>query len=252
MNERELFDLVVWGFAAVAAVVFVVLLFVTAPYGRHARKGWGPTIPNLQAWLIMEILAPVGMAAWFLLGGRFDGVSIAFLVVWQLHYCQRTFVFPFLMKPGDPPMPLSIALSGLLFNLFNTYINGRWLFTFSDPYAADWLTDPRFVVGVILFLAGFVVNLHSDHLLRGLRGPGETDFKIPRGGMFRYVSGANYFGEMLEWIGWAVMTWSIPTAVFAFWTFANLAPRARSNHRWYRETFADYPRERKALIPFIW
>lgn len=252
MGERELFDYVVLGFAATAAAVFVVLWFVTAPYGRHARSGWGPTLPNLWGWLLMEIPAPAGMAFWFVLGGRFDVAAVVFFLVWQVHYCQRTFLFPFLMKPGDPPMPLSIALSGLVFNVFNTYVNGRWLFWFSEVYPSSWITDPRFVAGAVLFATGLFINLHSDHLLRRLRGPGETEFKIPRGGLFEHVSGANYFGELIEWIGWAVMTWSIPTAVFAFWTLANLAPRARSTHRWYREKFPDYPRKRKALIPFLW
>jgi len=39
---------------------------------------------------------------------------------------------------------------------------------------------------------------------------------------------------------------------FAVWTIANLAPRARSNHKWYRETFPDYPENRKALLPGVW
>jgi hypothetical protein len=251
MTERAVFDWVVWGFVGVAAAVLPVLLFVTAPYGRHARKGWGPTIPNLWAWILMEIPAPVGMAAWFVMGGRFDVASLAFLAVWELHYCQRTFVFPFLMKPGDPPMPLSIAMFGFLFNLFNAYVNGRWLFSFADPYPASWLWDPRFLIGVAIFLAGFAINLHSDHVLRSLRKPGDTSFKIPRGGMFRFVSAANYLGELTEWVGWAVLTWSWPGAAFAFWTFANLGPRARSNHRWYKATFPEYPVDRKALIPFV-
>ncbi len=251
MTEREIFDWILIGFAAVAATVLPLLLFVTAPYGRHARKGWGPTLPNVAGWVLMEIPAPLGMAAFFVAGGRYDAASIAFLAIYLLHYIQRTFVFPFLMKPGDPDMPLSIALSGFFFNVFNTYVIGRWLFTLSDPYPAGWLADPRFLLGTAVFLAGFVINLHSDHVLRTLRAPGETDFKIPRRGMFRFVSSANYLGEFTEWVGFAILTWSLPAAVFAFWTFANLGPRARSNHRWYHQTFPDYPKNRKAMIPFI-
>ena len=45
------------------------------------------------------------------------------------------------------------------------------------------------------------------------------------------------------------MTWSLAGLAFALFTFCNLAPRALSNHRWYRETFEHYPSNRRALIP---
>ena len=38
----------------------------------------------------------------------------------------------------------------------------------------------------------------------------------------------------------------------AVFTFANLAPRAWSHHKWYRKKFPDYPKQRRAVIPFIW
>jgi hypothetical protein len=56
---------------------------------------------------------------------------------------------------------------------------------------------------------------------------------------------------MIEWTGWAFATLSWPGAVFALWTAANLVPRALQHHAWYRSTFADYPRPRKAIIPFV-
>jgi len=34
--------------------------------------------------------------------------------------------------------------------------------------------------------------------------------------------------------------------------FANLAPRAVANHRWYLQKFPGYPARRRALIPFVW
>ena len=45
--------------------------------------------------------------------------------------------------------------------------------------------------------------LHSDSILASLRGPGETGYKIPRGGLFCLLSAPNYFGETLEWCGFA-------------------------------------------------
>jgi 3-oxo-5-alpha-steroid 4-dehydrogenase 1 len=118
-------------------------------------------------------------------------------------------------------------------------------------YPAGWLADPRFLVGVALFFAGFVINQQSDEILRTLRAPGERGYKIPRGGLYRFVSAPNYFGELVEWIGFALAAWSPAALVFVVWTAANLAPRAWANHRWYRRTFPDYPPERRALVPFL-
>jgi hypothetical protein len=65
------------------------------------------------------------------------------------------------------------------------------------------------------------------------------------------VSCPNYLGEIIEWSGWALATWSLAGAAFALYTIANLAPRAVAYHRWYRESFNDYPPARRALLPFI-
>lgn len=81
---------------------------------------------------------------------------------------------------------------------------------------------------------------------------GITGYQIPHGGMYELVSCPNYLGETIEWIGYAVTTGSIPGAAFAFYTFANLAPRAHQHHQWYKEKFSDYPANRKAYIPYIW
>ncbi|HSJ85911.1 MAG TPA: hypothetical protein VK909_01800 [Anaerolineales bacterium] len=62
----------------------------------------------------------------------------------------------------------------------------------------------------------------------------------------------NYFSEIMEWFGWALVTWSLPDLAFALWTFANLAPCAHAHHKWYREHFKDYPAERKALLTGMW
>ena len=90
-------------------------------------------------------------------------------------------------------------------------------------------------------------------MLRTLRAPGERGYKIPRGGLYRFVSAPNYFGELVEWSGFALAAWSPAALVFVVWTAANLAPRAWANHRWYRRTFPDYPPEppRARALPLL-
>ena len=38
----------------VAAITFIYLFFVNAPYGRHMQQGWGKSISARAGWVIME------------------------------------------------------------------------------------------------------------------------------------------------------------------------------------------------------
>jgi len=109
----------------------------------------------------------------------------------------------------------------------------------------------RFIIGVLLFFGGLAINIHSDYILRNLRKPGESGYKIPKGGLFSYVSGANFFGEIVEWIGFALATGTLAAWAFALFTASNIGPRAWHHHQWYIEKFKDYPKNRKAIIPFL-
>lgn len=235
---------------ALAVVTFVALLFIVAPYGgRHGRAGWGPTVPARVGWVVMEAPASILFVVFYLLGShRFDLVPLLFLALWLVHYVYRAFVYPFLMRSGSR-MPVLVMLLAIGFNLLNAWVNARWISEYGS-YPVSWLGDGRFWFGVVLFAAGLTLNARSDRTLRLLRRSG-GGYRIPQGGGFRYVSSPNYLGEMIEWTGWAIATWSLAGTAFALYTFANLAPRAFANHRWYRETFPDYPPERRALLPFV-
>lgn len=251
MSEAELHFALTIAVLVLAAPTFALLLWTTAPYGRHAREGWGPTVPSRVGWILMECPAVLFFVAVYVAGAH--RLALAPLVLgglWQLHYVHRTFVFPFRLRIGGKRMPLSVPVMGMLFNTINAYVNARWISELGS-YPASWLADPRFVIGAAVFLAGLAINLHADTVLIHLRKPGERGYKIPKGGMYWFITSPNYFGEIVEWIGWALMTWSLPGLAFALYTTANLAPRALSNHRWYQEKFPDYPRERRALIPFV-
>jgi protein-S-isoprenylcysteine O-methyltransferase Ste14 len=251
--EREVYSYLLWAWAGVAACVFIALQFLTAPYGRHARPGWGPTIHRTAGWVIMESPAVLVFLACFLASDRrTDPVAITFLLLWLLHYAWRAFIYPFRLRAGQLRMPVSVMAMAVIFNVMNGYLQGRGLFTLGPARGVEWFTDPRFIVGVLLFLGGYALNQQSDIILRGLRAPGDTGYRIPYGGAFGLVSCPNYFGELVEWLGWAILTWSPAGLVFFLWTAANLVPRARSHHRWYQERFSDYPAGRKAVVPFLY
>jgi len=193
-------------FIIIGIGIFILLFFVSAPYGQHIRKGWGPNINNKLGWFIMEIPTVLIYLVFYLLGDRKTEImQIIFLSIWMIHYGQRTFVFPLLIR-AKQPMPITIISFGVIFNGVNTYLQARWINTLSLAYYDNWLFTPAFVIGIIIFTIGIIINLHSDNIIRNLRSPGETEYKIPYGGMFKYVSCPSYLGEITEWVGWAVMT----------------------------------------------
>lgn len=253
MIETYHIFLIVMAFAGLG--VFVALQFFEAGYGYLFDRRYGPPVPNKAGWVMMESPVFILMALlWWFSDRRFEAGPLALLLLFELHYFQRSFIFPLLMR-GRSKMPLGIVAMGILFNTLNAAMQGGWIFYLApEGFYADWFARPYIYIGGAVFLAGMAVNLHSDHIIRRLRRPGDTRHYIPRGGMFRYVSSANYFGELMEWVGFAIASWSWAGAVFAWWTFCNLAPRAASLSRRYEREFGQEftSLKRKRIIPFIY
>ncbi|HOW25751.1 MAG TPA: DUF1295 domain-containing protein [Bacteroidales bacterium] len=252
MISLHTFNLIVIGWIIAGLITFPLTLSITAPYGRHTKKGWGPLINNRIAWILME--APVLMifALLFLLGPNPKSITTwIFFALFMIHYVHRVFIFPLRIRTKGKKMPVSVMLMAVCFNLINGFLIGYWFGFLSHAYPLSWLSDPRFIIGVLVFIAGMVINIHSDQVLLDLRKGGRTGYSIPYGGFFRYISCPNFFGEILEWSGYALLTWCLPTLSFLVWTIINLVPRALDHHRWYNNSFPDYPTGRKAILPYI-
>ena len=256
MFDSTVYFTIVGIMMALAVVVFFALQHVSAGYGMMYNKNWGPTVNNRLGWILMECPSFVSMLLFWLLSDRASNPTLIVMTLFfEIHYFQRTFIFPLLIR-GKSRMPLSIIIMGVVFNVINSYMIGGWLFYVSSPdhYTISWLTSPAFIIGTLVFFTGMYINLKSDYIIRNLRKPGDTRHYIPNGGMYRYVTSANYLGEFTEWLGFAILTWSLGGLAFALWTFANLAPRARSIHKRYISEFGDeYTRlNRKYILPFIY
>ena len=254
-SETQLY-LFILAWIALAICVFVILMFINAPYGRHLRDGWGINIPARLGWIAMESPTIIVMSLYFydyyFFQDRFDLVGALFYLIWICHYFNRTLVWPFRAQINKKKMPVSIALFAIFFNTINTGINAESIFKIHSPYPIYWIVSPQFMCGVLLFAIGMYINISSDNILIKIRRKGTDEYIIPNDGLYNWVSSPNYFGEILEWIGWAIATWSLAGFSFAIWVVANLVPRAKSNHQWYLENFEDYPKKRKRLIPGIW
>lgn len=256
MFSESTFNIFLILMAITGLIVFIALHYINAGYGMMYTKKWGLSVNNKLGWVLME--APVFIAMcllWWFSSRKFETAPLVIFIIFQIHYVQRAFIFPLLLR-GKSKMPITIILSGITFNILNAIMQGGWIFYISPAgrYPDSWLLSPQFIIGSLIFLTGMFINIQSDYIIRHLRKPGDTNHYIPKGGMFKYVSSANYFGEFIEWVGFAILTWSLAGAVFAWWTFANLAPRARKiNQRYLYEFGNDFKKMNiRSMIPFIY
>jgi 3-oxo-5-alpha-steroid 4-dehydrogenase 1 len=245
----------------IVAVTAVSALFVETPYGRFADDKFGVGLDPRLGWFLMELPAPVTFVYFYLQGPNAGApVPLFILFVWGLHYANRGFIMPALMRVPrgqKSTFSLSVVVMGWLVTCLHGYLNGSWASTFSPHTDWSWFTDPRFIIGVLLYYGALMVNLRSDQIVRNLRtreevANGVKNYRIPRGGLFEYVTNPSYFSEIVFWIGFALFTWSLAGVYILAISMANLIPRAISTHAWYREKFADYPERRKILIPYLW
>ncbi len=250
--EKSTFDLLVWLWTVIALIVFLALQFVTAPYGRHSTKKWGLTIPDRVGWFIMEVPALIVFFYFIFTGTAEKNVTVWIVAaLYVIHYVNRAVIFPWRIRVRGKKMPLVIALMAVFFNLVNAGFLGYYTGSLNTHFTVTWLKDPHFIAGLIIFITGMAINISTDEKLIHLRKKKSDGYEIPRGGFFEKVSCPNFFGEIIEWGGYAILCWSLPAFSFFIWTFCNLVPRALSHHKWYQKNFPDYPKERKALFPYI-
>lgn len=231
-----------------------VLFLLQGSYGRHTSTGFGPGVPHRLATGLIWIPNVAAMVACFA-HSQAPRLAWALAGVWLAYHLL---LLPTrLLIPGKP-MALSSLTGYLIASCINTYLNGHWLAAAAStgtpygwPYTDAYVQEPFLWLGALLFIPGALITLQSDAILVRLRRGAERSgsFRIPSGGLFSWVSCPNYLGEMLAAAGWALGTWSVPGTAFALWTAAQLLPKAHAHHRWYLRNFADYPRNRRALLP---
>ncbi|CAG8680608.1 5612_t:CDS:2, partial [Cetraspora pellucida] len=282
-NEREFFDEVMKIYCVIPLCFLGGQLVVTAPYGKFQ---WNKSrLSGKFGWLLMECFALITFIYSFFVNDLFSTIytdsaytttQLILCSLWIIHYTNRTIIYTY-RAPNISPMHILIMSSGIFYNIMNGYTVARWISIFGrdnyfyDEDGRDIYKSPRFILGVFVFLVGMTINIHHDNILFSLRSNLDKSTKsesikvvtntsspsskylIPNGGLFNYIACPNYFGEIVEWAGFVIATWySFPAVMFLMTTLANLIPRARSNLKWYRVKFGDaYPKNRKAIIPFV-
>lgn len=255
------FDTVLTIGFAFAALVIAIGFFMQSPYGRFASEDAGGVNLNPKlGWWLMELPASVSFLVFFAWHWpAWNVTALVLAAIWVIHYANRGWFFPLAIRvaPGRrSTFNISVMILGMLVVGIHGYLNATWFTIYGDHLDADWLTDPRFIIGLLIYIVGLGLILHSEHVVRNLRprsnqASGGSEYRIPYGGGFRFVTSPQYLGELLAWIGFTVFTWGLPGVLIFLITAGNLVPRAFATHTWYQEKFPDYPAGRKALIPYV-
>ena len=95
-----------------------------------------------------------------------------------------------MMHPSNKTFPAVLVLFAVAFNSLNGYNNAQALI--ANGNRDEPLMSFHFVLGTLVFVAGFLLHVHSDRIIRNLRQPGEVGYRIPQGGMFRWISSPHY------------------------------------------------------------
>lgn len=247
------YGLCAFGFL-LAVITFISQTRKPAPYGRHhkSNQSCGPMVHQRIAHTISDATPGVLLFSlvFFLYGTQREYPNITFFCLWLCHYIHRGIIHPWIMKYSSPTTPLGIPLGGLFPNLLYSFLNADWIG--SADYDPGYYKDPRFIIGIMVFITGYIINRCADIALCNLRAHNSVGYSVPHGSLFDMISCPNYFGEMLEWFGWALGTWSLAGTVWWLFSCATFVPRAKHNHQWYKEQFPDYPENRKALIPLLY
>ena len=246
--------------------IFALLIFLSSRYGTAQYGGrfgggkrGGFKLGSKPGWILMELPGLLVFPIIFFMGkNALDPVPLFFLGIWMMHYANRALITPLLMRTrpdATSDFALNVVVLGWISLSLHGYLNARYISELGTHYTLDWFSDPRFILGLIIYAFGFTLNIWSDSILRNLRsktpGPDEPRYKIPYGGGFRFVTCPQYLGEIISFVGLAVMTWNLGAGFVIAITMGNLIPRAVYTHKWFNKNFDNYPKERKAIIPYV-
>ncbi|KAI6007707.1 3-oxo-5-alpha-steroid 4-dehydrogenase-domain-containing protein [Pisolithus orientalis] len=285
------YDIISKGFVVIAAATCPLLLFVNAPFGRftlpndHALTIFN--VDGIKSWIFMELFSPITFTYAFTQAPLLDHVSRVsapqglLAGLFLAHYLNRALVSP-LRTPSRSRSHLSVVLAGMCFNIFNGLMMGTYLRSdIAHAFLSVAFRRPSYWGGILIWLAGFTGNILHDEILlnirRNAKAKGKAKYEddpakkraehyaIPHGYLYKYISYPNYFCEWVEWIAFAFAAAPLPplSSPAAFmenihgpWVFVLseillMLPRAYKGHQWYLDKFAEYPKERKAVVPFI-
>lgn len=234
-------------------ILFGLLLFFLEKTGRFQlayskfRKG-GNTSARLAMILIYAPAPFIYVLATVFTGFKISPYHDWLMYAFLFHFGKRCYEILFVHKYSRPMGMGTVIAIGTL------YAGAAWsagLMHGSVSREAGYLAKVQLWlwIGGAVFIAGQILNFYHHLLLARLRSEGSTEYSIPSGGLFKWVACPHYLGEIIAWIGYAVMSGFLPMLGIAVIMSLYLLGRALRTLDWYKANVPGYPGARKALIP---
>lgn len=174
---------------------------------------------------------------------------------WTIHYVKRLLETLFVHRFSHGTMPIANLFKNCSYYwLFGLYIG----YYVNHPlYTPPALGPLQVYGGLAAFLFAELGNLSIHIALRNLRPPGtkERRIPVPTGNpftmLFDLVSCPNYTYEVMAWASFTFMTQCLPAGLFTLAGLYQMTVWALGKHRQYKAEFPNYPRQRKAILPFV-
>ncbi|XP_060675771.1 uncharacterized protein LOC107413006 [Ziziphus jujuba] len=164
-----------------------------------------------------------------------------------LHFFKRIFEVLFVHRfSGQMVVDSAIVISLTYFSSTATMIYTQHLTQVLQGPPIDLK-----YIGVLLFLTGICGNFYHHYLLSQLRGKGEKEYKIPKGGLFGLVIGPHYLFKIIAFVRVSFISQTVYAFCFTIGTLFYLMGRSYATRRWYLSKFEDFPQHVKALLPYV-
>ncbi|MFJ9538366.1 DUF1295 domain-containing protein [Streptomyces sp. NPDC101225] len=225
-------------------------------YGGYSRSIGPKTLVTLCN------AAAVAAAAWFLLGGtdtvagwfgtHFDhaeplrrGLLLALSAIYLLRFIATTFVM--LKRSMEWSEAATVGVWVVIIHGTMAFLGGT---NAASVGVLAWL-------GVVFYLAGSYLNTGSEYQRKVWKQAPEHKGKLYTEGLFRYSMHINYFGDVVLFTGFALVTGSpwafvIPAIMASMFAFLNIPMLDKYLAGRYGDAFEEYSGKTAKLVPFVY
>lgn len=193
---------------------WLVPLGIKIGYGRLKNSTLSLELPPKLAWFLFEVPNLIWAVYFILIRG--DQLSLGY-GLFIVHYINRCIIYPLSLKTTNK-VPLEIAAAAASFTFANGYLQGLSNQKMNQSSEHNKLL---LVLGIVLFFLGLFINIKSDQILQSAKeksgGKKKEDeqvkskhnYVVINEFLFKYVANPNYFGEIIEWLGYFLICQNI-------------------------------------------